>query len=371
MRLLGLIPEPPFDPRSWSGSSANFFGALRDHGLLATATQISLPAVRETFEKARAFSVPLRSWKERYHSSVSRFSALTGVTGNVIAGHTEISGILQIGAWFSAGSSTRIPCFSYHDGNAALRYRYYGRGLVSESRQRKHLEWERSVYSAMTGIFVMSEWLADSFVRDFGVPRSKLHVVGAGINMSKLPRVPQRSWVVPRYLLVGQDFERKGGRYLLEAFETVRESLPEAELIIVGPELHLSRPGVRCSGFLDKSNSTDLARLQELFLSATALVLPSIYEPFGISLIEGMAYALPCIASDRCAMPEIVRHGETGIVIPAEDSQALATAMVELGRNPNSASRMGLAGRHRVESSFTWSKVTSKIKTILIDQYRI
>jgi glycosyltransferase involved in cell wall biosynthesis len=371
MRLLGVIPEPPFDPRSWSGSSANFFGALRDHGVLATAMEISLPAVREMLEKARAFSLPLRSWKERYHSSVSRFSALTGVTGHVIASQAEISGIMQIGAWFSAGTSARIPCFSYHDGNAALRYRYYGRGLVSESRQRTHLEWEKSVYSAMTGIFVMSEWLADSFVRDFDVPRSKLHVVGAGINLSNLPRVPERSRFVPRYLFVGQDFQRKGGRYLLEAFDTVRKSLPEAELIIVGPELHLGRPGVQCPGFLDKSNSTDLTRLQELFVSATALVLPSIYEPFGISLLEGMAYALPCIATDRCAMPEIVRHGDTGLVIPAEDSHSLATAMIELGKNPDNAARMGLAGRRRVESSFMWSEVTSKIKTILIDQYRI
>jgi glycosyltransferase involved in cell wall biosynthesis len=339
--------------------------------MLVDAREVSLGPMREVVEKSRSVSVPLRRWKERYHSSVTRFAALTRVAEGIIARERELEGVLQVGAWFSAGTATRIPCFSYHDGNAALRYRYYGRGLVSERRQRRHLAWEKSVYSALSGLFVMSRWLADSFVRDFEVPASKVHVVGAGINMENLPGVPDRSWSVPRYLLVGRDFERKGGRFLLEAFDTVRRALPEAELIVAGPALNLNVPGVHCTGYLSKSDPQGLMRLKELFRSATAVVLPSLYEPFGISLLEGMAYGLPCIAADRCAMPEIVRHGETGLVVPAEDSQSLAAAMIELGRNPADAARMGVAGRRRIESSFTWSTVTGKIESVLADDYRI
>jgi glycosyltransferase involved in cell wall biosynthesis len=371
MSLLGLIPEPPFDRLSWSGSSANFFGALRNHGVLGNAREVSLGPYRELVEKGRAFSMPMSRWKERYHSSVSRFAALTRSAGRIMAEEGELGAVLQIGAWFSAGACTRAPCFSYHDGNAALSYRYYGRGLVSESRRRAHLQWEESVYSALTGIFVMSNWLADSFKRDFGVHVSKLHVVGAGINMDIPPVVPERSWSLPRYLLVGKDFERKGGKYLLEAFHAVRRALPEAELIIVGPELSLTQPGVQCLGFLSKSDPADLARLRALYGAATAVVLPSVYEPFGISLLEGMAYGLPCIAADRCAMPEIVRHGETGLVVRAEDSESLANAMIELGSSPGDAARMGSAGRRCAESTFTWATVTGKIKAVLSDKYHV
>ncbi len=371
MRLLGLIPEPPFDPLSWSGSSANFFGALRDHGVLACACEVSLGSVRDLFEKGRSVSMPLRRWKERYHSSVSRFAALTSAAGDIIASQRDLGGVLQIGAWFSAGIATRVPCFSYHDGNAALRYRHYGRGLVSESRRQAHLAWEKSVYSAVRGIFVMSDWLADSFVRDYDMPASKIHVVGAGINMESLPPVPSRSWSAPKYLFVGKEFVRKGGKYLLEAFTAVRRELPEAELTIVGPELNLRVPGVQCPGYLSKSDPSDLQRLEDLFASATAVVLPSIYEPFGISLLEGMAYGVPCIAADRCAMPEIVRDGETGLVVHAEDSRSLADAMIQLGCNPAEAARMGAAGRRRIESDFTWTTVTGTIKAILSDQYHI
>ena len=371
MTLLGLIPESPFDPLSWSGSSANFFHALQDRGMLFDACEVSLGKGRDTLEKGRAFSLPMRRWKERYHASVHRFGALTRIAGGIIDKHHGASGVLQIGAWFSAGAATTLPCFSYHDGNAALWYRYYGRGLLSEGARRAHLQWEQSVYKAMTGIFVMSEWLAESFTRDFAIPRSKIHVVGAGINIDKLPQVPERFWSTPRYLLVGKDFERKGGKYLLEAFKTVRKSIPDAELIVVGPSLALEQPGVMCAGFLSKSTPADRTRLEQLFGSATAVVLPSIYEPFGISLLEGMAYGLPCVTVDRCAMPEIVRHGETGLVAHAEDAASLAKSMIELGRNPREAARMGAAGRRRVEGDYTWSAVTTKIKATLSGTYGI
>jgi glycosyltransferase involved in cell wall biosynthesis len=371
MTLLGLIAEPPFDPLSWSGSSAHFFRALQRQGVISGACEVSLSRVRDALWKGRALSLPMRRWKERYHSSVPRFGALTKIAGEIVAKHRDISGVLQIGAWFSAAATTKIPCFSYHDGNAALLYRYYGRGLLSEGARLAHLRWERSVYKGLTGIFVMSEWLADSFIRDFDVPRSKVHVVGGGINFDKLPQVPERSWSTPRYLLVGKDFERKGGKYLLDAFKIVQKALPDAELILIGPSVAIEQPGVKCVGYLSKSNPADMARLSRFFCSATAMVLPSIYEPFGISLLEGMAYGLPCIAVDRCALPEIVRHGETGVIARAEDAASLADAMIKLGRNPRSAAAMGAAGRARVESHFTWTTVTANMKTILSDIYRV
>ncbi|HJS89972.1 MAG TPA: glycosyltransferase family 4 protein [Steroidobacteraceae bacterium] len=371
MNLLGLIPEPPFDPLSWSGLSAYFFRALREQAVLLNAEEVSLGAFRETVEKTLAVSMPLQRWKERYHSSVSRFAAMTKVAAKMISAHPDINGVLQVGAWFSSGSATRLPCFSYHDGNAALQYRYYGRGLVSEPRQREHLSWERSVYSNLTGIFVMSKWLADSFIRDFGMPAAKVHVVGAGINIDSLPALPERSWAVPKFLLVGKDFQRKGGKYLLEAFEIVRREIPEAQLTVVGPELQIKMPGLQCPGYLAKSNPEDLKRLKEFFRSATAVVLPSIYEPFGVSLLEGMAFGLPCIASDRCAMPEIVHHGQTGFLVPAEDSRSLGDAMIQLAKNPVDAAKMGLAGRRRIESTFTWNTVAGKIKSVLLDEYHI
>lgn len=330
---------------------------------------IQLTPLRERLEKLRVVSWPLDRWKEQYRASVPRFRALTEIARNDLARLRDITGIMQVGAWFSSGSVTALPCFSYHDTNAALGYRHYGRGLLSEARRRDHLQWEAGVYARLHGVFVMSSWLASSFKADFGVPPNRLHVVGAGINTGKLPNIPARDFSLARFLFVGKDFERKGGAFLLPAFAEVRKKVSHAELLIVGPSLKIDQPGVQCLGFLSHAIPEHVAQLNQLFLSATAVVLPSIYEPFGISLLEGMAFGLPCIAADRCAMPEIVQHRKTGLIVAAEDVPALAAAMIELALNRNDAASMGRMGRARVEADFTWDAVARKIRTVLVDSY--
>jgi len=369
MRLLGLITDPPFHPRSWSGISANFFGALRDEQALEDAVQIRLLPSAERLEKLRAFAWPLSRWKERYRASVPRFRALTEIARAQVRRYPEISGVLQVGAWFSSGSVTDRPCFSYHDANAAAGYRHYGRGLLSDARRSDHLQWESEVYARLRGMFVMSSWLASSFSSDFGVAGHKLHVVGAGINTGKLPDFPVHDFAHARFLFVGKDFPRKGGPFLLRAFAQVRRQVPDAELTIVGPSLEIDQPGVKCLGFLSHAVPEQVAQLNQLFVSATTVVLPSVYEPFGISLLEGMAFGLPCIATDRCAMPEIVQHRKSGLIVRGEDVESLADAMIELARSPKDAAAMGNAGRRRVEEDFTWTAVSRKITAILRDRY--
>ncbi len=357
--MLGLIPEDPFHPTSWSGSSAPFFTALQRTGSLKSAHRVRTPW--EYVERLRVVSWPRARWQARYHASSSYFAALTRAAEALIRSN-ESDAVLQVGAWFSAGSVTGKPCYSYHDGNAAQWYRYYGQGLLTRTEQSAHLAWEHGVYEHMTGIFVMSSWLAGSFTRDFGVPSEKLHVVGAGINMP-LPVVPVRDFSKPRFLFVGKAFERKGGRYLLHAFRKLRKRI-DAELILVGPQLNLDEPGIICAGFLPKTDPAHEQKMSAYFTAATAIVLPSVYEPFGISLTEGMAWGLPCVTVDRCALPEIVRHGENGLVAKAEDADSLAEAMITIASDPERSRAYGIAGRRRAEESFTWDAVARKIAAV-------
>jgi glycosyltransferase involved in cell wall biosynthesis len=355
---IGLIPEPPHDPRSWSGSALPFFRALTSAGAISQAREVALGPVRQRLEQLRAFSLPVEKWKALFHASVGRFDALSSCAAALAAGADTI----QVGAWFQVRTPGRH--FSYHDGNAAMWHRHYGRGSLSEKQVARHLAWERSVYDSMRGIFVMSSWLADSFVRDFHQPASKVHVVGAGVNLDT-PEEIRRDWSVPRFLMVGRDFKRKGGDYLLEAFRKVRREVPAAELVLVGPTLSIEEPGVTCTGLLSKANPLEQAELDRLFRSATAVVLPSIYEPFGISLTEGMIYGLPCVTVNRCALPEIVQHGRTGLVAEPESADSLAAAMIELARNPAQCAQFGAAGRVRAIENFTWPAVAAKIKSVM------
>ena len=364
-RVLGAIPEPPFHPRSWSASSANFFGALRDRGALADAVWVRLPDLQDRVHRLRNVTLPVDRWRWRYYSDVRRFRALTRAFARDLAAAPRHDAVLQVGAWFSAPDAGARRSYSYHDGNAALWHRLWGRGLVDPPRVAAQLAWERTLYHRLDGIFVMSRWLATSFVEDFGVPESKVHVVGAGLNFATLPTVPERDFTRPVFLFVGREFERKGGPFLLQAFARVRRVLPDARLVVVGPPARDAADGVEWTGLLRKDDPAQAHRLQRLFEAATINVLPSVFEPFGISLVEGMAYGLPCIAVDRCAMPEIVAHGETGLVARAEDVDSLADAMLQLASDPALAARWGTAGRARCEERFTWQAVTGRIVDII------
>lgn len=372
MSLIGVSLEPPLDPRSWSGSSHHLFGQLMQLGVVRDALHVRPAPWRERLLQIESFAWPRERWRARYNASPARFRMLTACAREAVRGAGSAGGVLQIGARMSVAGKGMAPVFGYHDGNAALRYRHFDQGLISSSRRDRHLAWEGQVYSGMRGIFLMSSWLASSFMKDFGIPASRLHVVGAGINFAQLPVPMARDFSRPHFLFVGKEFERKGGPVLLEAFAQAKRALPHARLTIVGPaSIPAAGPGVECAGFLSKSDPAQAARLLALFGEATTMVLPSLYEPFGISLLEGMANGMACLAVDRCAMPEIVQHGRTGVIVAAGDPVALARGMVEIGSQPEMAAEMGRLGRLRVEADYTWPAVTRRMRDVLRDEYRL
>ena len=94
MKLLGLIPEPPFDPHSWSGSSSHFFRALQRKDLLIDAREVAVARTSEILQKVLEISWPLSRWRERYHSSVSRFSRLTRAAAGTLADYPGMDGVM-------------------------------------------------------------------------------------------------------------------------------------------------------------------------------------------------------------------------------------------------------------------------------------
>ena len=102
---------------------------------------------------------------------------------------------------------------------------------------------------------------------------------------------------------------------------------------------------------------TDMPRVMA---ALDVFVLPARYKSFGLVLLEAMATEVPVVATAAGGVPEIVRHGETGLVVPPLDPRALATAMRSLLANKEEALRMGRQGRRRVQQAFTTASMIDR-----------
>jgi glycosyltransferase involved in cell wall biosynthesis len=91
------------------------------------------------------------------------------------------------------------------------------------------------------------------------------------------------------------------------------------------------------------------------------LINPSIYEAFGMSLVEAMASEVPVVASRVGGMVEVIGEGETGTLVEAGNATDLANAIIDLLENETKMKSMGKAGPKRVAELFTWDRVSENL----------
>lgn len=156
-------------------------------------------------------------------------------------------------------------------------------------------------------------------------------------------------------LFVGKEWERKGGPLLLNAFQSVRELVPDARLAVVGP----TAPRAEVANVDWLGAVPDREQLMRLYADSSIFVMPSYCEPFGLVFLEAMANELPCVGTEIDAIPEIILDGETGLLVPAGDAEKLAWALLRLIQEPARAVEMGVAGSRRLMHSFGWAMLAT------------
>lgn len=364
MRLLGIVDADPFHERTWSGSSAHLFGALRDRGALVGAEGATLGRAVDLWRKALNFDPALERWKFGYHIDPGTAAARSAAGWQRLRKYreSEFDVLLQIGAFYDFAGRIKRPIATYHDGNLALRLRSpYGYPQVSRRKIRRALDFEKRVYDGTTVMMTMSRWLAESFTEDFAVSSRKVVPVYAGINLPRILDTVDRVYSTREVLFVGREFERKGGPTLVAAFERVVRVFPDARLRIIGTSLTGAPSFVRCDGFVSKSSPEGLSRLLHAYATARVFAMPSLYEPFGIAFLEAMAHRTPCIGCDSCAMPEIIEDGVSGFLVRPNDVQSLSQRIIDLLADEQMCRDFGAAGFRKYETGFTWSAVASRI----------
>jgi starch synthase len=237
-----------------------------------------------------------------------------------------------------------------------------------------------AVLGADAVIAVSNGMAADVLAAYPDLDPSRVHVVHNGIDADEYAPV-QATDVLERHgvdasepyaLFVGRITRQKGLAHLLRAARDVPGQLvlcagapdtPEiaAEAKALVAELQQTRGGV--IWIHDMLPRPDIV---QLLSHATVFVCPSVYEPLGIVNLEAMACGTAVVASAVGGIPEVVVDGETGLLVPYDESDPagferdLAARLTELLGDPARAAVMGRAGRDRAVADFDWAAIARR-----------
>jgi glycosyltransferase involved in cell wall biosynthesis len=205
----------------------------------------------------------------------------------------------------------------------------------------------------------ISHGLARYLAATEGFAEDGFTVVHYGIEPGADPPLPPAS---TRLCAVGRVIPIKGFDLLLRAFAAARTEVPELTLELAGDgplagELRASAPdGVTFLGRLDP--------VQEVYERNAIVVVPSRGEGFGMVALEAAERGRAAIVSDVGGLPEIVADGETGVVVPAEDVDALARAIVVLARDGELVRQYGHAARRRALEEFSAGAAADGVEAV-------
>ena len=234
------------------------------------------------------------------------------------------------------------------------------------------IEWW-STYEA-NRVIVCSQSMQNEICNHFNIPEKKVDVIPNAIDIEKYQTSIDRGLVRQRYgvgwgeklvLCVGRLVSQKGIEYFIRAIPQIARHFPEAKYIIVGEGW--SRDSLeaeaRASGHANKIRFTGFASDQEvinLMTSADVLVVPSIYEPFGIVALEGMATGVPVVASQVDGLAEIIEHDRTGIFVFPKNPESIAWGIERILSDYDHAKWMTENAKEKLHKAYSWEAVAMK-----------
>ncbi len=177
-----------------------------------------------------------------------------------------------------------------------------------------------------------------------------------------------------RLLFVGNVIPRKGLHILLDALARLPDEM--ARLTIVGDNAIDARyirqleEQIHQLGLTSRVNwagAVSDAHLRELYADHHALVVPSRHEGFGIVYLEAMAYGLVAVGTESGGAGEIIRPGETGLLVPPDDPETLAGRLLWLAGHRREMGDMGVAARRAWLAHPTWEETGGRIRAFLVD----
>ncbi|HWC05284.1 MAG TPA: glycogen synthase [Methylomirabilota bacterium] len=250
---------------------------------------------------------------------------------------------------------------------------------------------ERAALEAADAVIAVSTEMRRDLLRHFAIAPERIHVIPNGIDTDTyrpaLDRTRLRRFEIdparPYVLFVGRISRQKGLLHLVRAIPAVDPGtqvvlcagMPDTAELAREVEAAVARVQATRPGVVWIREMVDRPTAVELYSHAAVFCCPSVYEPFGLINLEAMACQVPVVATAVGGIPEVVVDGETGLLVPVDlvehggvveprDPEGLARdlarALNTLLADPARRTAMGVKGRQRAESLFSWAAVARR-----------
>ena len=265
--------------------------------------------------------------------------------------------------------------------------------IISSRRDLAHLAWYegsrrvwlRRIQSLSHAVLTNSTVIRQALISDDRFAPEKVRVIPNGIDLKKFSRrFPDRTRIFPgpfegsTIVLVGNmHTDVKGHPWLISAAAAVIREFPKTRFAFVGDGQQRSTFERQVAGLGLGQNFLFLGRrsdVPEILACSDIGVLPSQAEGLPNALLEYLAAGLAVVASHVGGNVEIVEDGQTGLLVPPQDSQALAAAILRLLRDPDLARRLAQSGHNYVAQKYSFERLvdsTDQLYTELLGGQRI
>jgi len=258
---------------------------------------------------------------------------------------------------------TDIPIVLVEDATYGLLLNYHQHysNLLKRSIYELHTLESLAIKRASV-IVSSSAWAAQSAIKDYHADKQKVHVVPFGASIETPPpkeivQARKKSSCCRLLFVANTDWLRKGGDIAFETLLSLEEKGIQAELIVCGltPPSTFSHERMRVIPFLDKKDERQRKEFEHLYMSSDFLLLPTRNDTFGMVFCEAGAYGLPSITTNTGGVPEVVRDGENGFVLPYDArGDAYAEVIAKIYQDDQLYRAMVKASRAAYDERLNW-----------------
>ncbi|MDW8137119.1 MAG: glycosyltransferase family 4 protein [Bacteroidota bacterium] len=248
----------------------------------------------------------------------------------------------------------------------------HGVEVWGDPRYRRAPRWEKALVKRLNAIFSVSQTTADYMAQAYGVTKDRFFILPNAIDLCCELRKKQNNQMSEIRILSVTRIQRdtyKGLDIILLALSRISSQMSVRCVVVGDGELR--------GYYEDMANKLGISdivkfvgKVEDLALDywynwADIFILPSVGEGFGIVYLEAWAHGLPVVGAKAGGAAEIIKHGQTGLLIEPGSVDGLSEAILTLARDPELRKSLGQAGRALVEAQYTHEHFRNRLAGLL------